>query len=149
MIVSTVWIGFALVNSHGITKDFALNVAQTGSVEINLSGELAFYKVSLPELEDTVFVQILDPNGNIISDKKLETKQAINYFDIKQNGLYLLKITNITERSLPIQIQIGQINADEFSYPGIILIIGVLLMVVSGYIKLKNYKIAQPDENIS
>lgn len=149
MIIGVVWLGFLTSNSHNMTENFTLNIAQTGAVEINLNNDIGFYKVALPELGNSVFVQILDPNGNIISDKKLETKLAINYFDINQNGIYSLKITNISKNSLPIQIQIGQINTEEYTYPGIILIIGVLSMVISSYIKLKNYKIAQPDENIS
>ena len=149
MIIGTVWLGFLTVNSHNMTENFTLNVAQTGALEINLNNDLGFYKVELPELGNSVFVQILDPNGNIISDKKLETKLAINYFDINQNGIYTLKITNIANEVLPIQIEIGQINTDELRYPGIILIFGVVLRVISGFIKLKNYKIAQPEENIS
>ena len=147
--IGIVWIGFITINSHSMTENFVLNVAQTGVLDINLNGELGFYKIALPELGDSVFVQILDPNGNIISDKKLETKLAINYFDINQNGMYIIKITNIAESSLPIQIEIGQINTDELAYPGIITILGIMLMMIVGYLKLKDYKIAQPDENIS
>ena len=138
-----------MMNSHNTMEDFVLNVAQTGAIEISLNDDIGFYKVGLHELGNSAFVQILDPNGNIISDKKLETKLAINYFDITQNGIYTLKITNISDVSLPIEIQIGQINTNEFTYPGIILIVGVLLLMVSSYIKLKNYRIAQPEENIS
>ena len=149
MVVGMTWLGFLMMNSHNMTEDFVLNIAQTGAIEISLNDDIGFYKVGLPELGNSAFVQILDPNGNIISDKKLETKLAINYFDITQNGIYTLKITNISDISLPIEIQIGQIDTNEFRYPGIILIAGVLLMVISSYIKLKNYNIAQPEENIS
>ena len=149
MIIGITGLGFLTINNHNMTENFVLNVAQTGAVEINLNDDIGFYKVGLPELGNSVFVQILDPNGNIISDKKLETKLAINYFDITQNGIHTLKITNISDASLPIEIQIGQINTNEFTYPGIILIVGVLLLVISSYIKLKNYRIAQPEENIS
>ena len=141
--------GIITINSHNMTENFVLNIAQTGAIDINLKGNLGFYKVALPELGDSVFVQILDPNENIISDKKLETKLAINYFDINQNGIYTLKITNIADNYLPIQIQIGQINTEELQYPGIVIISGILLLIITGFMKLKNYKIAQPDEKIS
>ena len=143
------WMVFLSMNSHNMTESFALNVAQTGAIEINLNDDIGFYKVILPELGDSVFVQILEPNGNIISDKKLETKLAINYFDINQNGIYTLKITNIADRAIPVQIEIGQIDTEELTIPGIITILGTVLMILYGYLRLKNYKIAQPDENIS
>ena len=140
IVIGTIWIGFITVNSHNMTENFTLNVAQTGAVEINLSEDMGFYKVAIPELGDSVFVQILDPNENIISDKKLETKLAINYFDINQNGIYTLKITNIADNYFPIQIQMGQINTEELQYPGIVVISGILLLIIYSFLVLQNQK---------
>lgn len=143
------WMAWMTIDSYNLSENFALNIAQTGEIEFKVNGDIGFYKVSLPELGDTVFVQILDINGNIISDKKLETKLTINYFDINQNGIYSLKITNISDNLIPIEIQVGQFNTDELIYPGLILVIGIILIIGVGFMKMKNYRIAQPDENIS
>ena len=143
------WMAWMTIDSQNLSENFALNIAQTGEIEFEVYGDIGFYKVSLPELGNTVFVQILDNNGNIISDKKLETKLTINYFDIEQNGMYLLKMTNISDNLIPIEIQVGQFNTEELRYPGVILITGLVLIIAIGFMKMKNYKIAQPDENIS
>ena len=147
--VGVSWMAWMTIDSYNLSENFALNVAQTGEIEFEVNGDIGFYKVSLPELGDTVFVQILDNNGNIISDKKLETKLTINYFDINQNGIYSLKITNISNNLIPIEIQVGQFNTEELTYPGFILISGIVLIILVGFMKMKNYRIAQPDENIS
>ena len=147
--VGVSWMAWITIDSYNLSENFALNVAQTGEIEFEVNGDIGFYKVSLPKLGDTVFVQILDNNGNIISDKKLETKLTINYFDINQNGIYSLKITNISNNLIPIEIQVGQFNTEELTYPGFILISGIVLIILVGFMKMKNYRIAQPDENIS
>ena len=142
--------GIITVQSDKMSEIFILQTAQTGVYEIYLNGEdVGFYKVSVPKLGESVFAQILNPQGNIISDKKLETKLAINYFDIKESGIYTIKITNLNERPLMLEMEVGQINALELRNPGIIMMIGVMLIALSGYRKLKNYNIAQPDEKIS
>lgn len=147
--VGVSWMAWMTIDSYNLSENFALNVAQTGEIEFEVNGDIGFYKVSLPELGDTAFVQILDNSGNIISDKKLETKLTINYFDINQNGIYSLKITNISNNLIPIEIQVGQFNTEELTYPGFILISGIVLIILVGFMKMKNYRIAQPDENIS
>ena len=49
----------------------------------------------------------------------------------------------------PIEVEFGNTNVSQIRNPGIVLFLGFVLMVISGYRKLKNYKIAQPDEKIS
>jgi len=94
-------------------------------------------------------VQILDPNENIITDKKIETKMSVNYFEITENGQYLLKITNISENPIKLEVELGDSNSSKMIYPGVILVAGIMLMIISGYRRLRNYSIAQPDEKIS
>jgi len=148
IIIGTIWIGLITIESDKISENFTLQTAQTGEYDMYLKGEdVGYYKVTVPNLRDSVFTQILNPQGNIISDKKIETRMTINYFDIKENGIYTLKITN--PRSLEIDLEIGYINTLELTNPGIILIIGIVLMMFSGYKKLKDYNIAQPEEKIS
>ena len=150
IIIGTIWIGLTTIESDKISENFTLQIAQTGEYDLHLKGEdVGYYKVTVPDLGDSVFTQILNPQGNIISDKKIETKMAINYFDIKENGIYTLKITNPNEHSLEIDLEMGYINTLELTNPGIVLMIGVVLMIFSAYKKLRDYNIAQPEEKIS
>lgn len=150
IIIGTIWIGLITIESDKISENFTLQIAQTGEYDMYLKGEdVGYYIVTVPNLRDSVFTQILNPQGNIISDKKIETRMTINYFDIKENGIYTLKITNPNERSLEIDLEIGYINTLELTNPGIILVIGIVLMMFSGYKKLRDYNIAQPEEKIS
>ena len=142
--------GIIAVQNDKISEIFILKATQTGIYEIYLNGEdIGFYKISVRELGESVFAQILNPQGNIISDKKLETRLAINYFDIKESGTYMIKITNLNKHNLIVEMEMGQINISELRNPGIVLMIGIMLMTLSGYRKLKNYNIAQPEEKIS
>ena len=149
IIIGTIWIGLTTIESDKISENFTLQIAQTGEYNMHLKGDVGYYKVIVPDLGDSVFTQILNPQGNIISDKKIETKMAINYFDIKENGIYTLKITNPNEHSLEIDLEMGYINTLELTNPGIVLMIGVVLMIFSAYKKLRDYNIAQPEEKIS
>ena len=149
IIIGTIWIGLTTIESDKISENFTLQIAQTGEYDMHLKGDVGYYKVIVPDLGDSVFTQILNPQGNIISDKKIETKMAINYFDIKENGIYTFKITNPNEHSLEIDLEMGYINTLELTNPGIVLMIGVVLMMFSGYKKLRDYNTAQPEEKIS
>ena len=149
-VVGVIWIGYVFSDVQRISEDIELGIAQTQSVELNLKGnDIGFYKISLPSLGDTVFAQILNPQNSIISDKKIETKSAINYFDFKNGGTYTVKITNLTEHSIVINVEFGQLNVNEMIYPGILILLGCIGMVFASFRKLFNYKIAQPEENIS
>ena len=47
------------------------------------------------------------------------------------------------------QVEIGSTNSVNISIPAGIMFVGGLLLLFTSYIKLKNYRIEQPDENIS
>ena len=149
-VIGVVFVGYTFSTGDKISQTFTLNLEQTESLELNLQGSgIGFYKVSLPDLGDSVFIQIVDSHHNVVVDKKIETKTAVNYFDFENSDKYTLKVTNLSEEQIPVQIEFGDTNVSEIRYPGIVLFVGVVMMMVSGYRRLKNYKIAQPDENIS
>lgn len=144
-----IWMGFVSGNIHSISEEFSLGIEQTGEIDIGINGGLGFYVVSIPELGNSVFVQVLDPERNVISDKKIETKMVINYFEVGDSGIYTIRATNISDGVISAQLEVGQINTSEMTYPGIVIVAGVLMLIVIAYIKMRNYNTAQPDENIS
>jgi hypothetical protein len=128
-----------------------LDPSQTITLEIMLQDSgIAFYKIFIPNFAgDAVFVQILDSNENILEDKRIETKMAVNYFNFDYSGKYTLKATNLSEDTKIIEVEFGDMKITEMRTPGIIMIIGLLIIIFSVFRKLQNYRTAQPEENIS
>ena len=74
---------------------------------------------------------------------------AVENFDFKEDGEYVIKITNIAENSIDVQIEFGNTNSQKMLPSGIMVLVGALVMMIMSYMKIKNYKIEQPEENIS
>src|SRR3989338_1369159 len=104
----------------------------------------------MPEfVGNQIFVQILDRNQNIISEEIIQTKMSVGYFDFEKSGSYTAKITNPSENQINLQIEFGDANSENMISPGVMILVGAVMIIVSSYMKLKNYSIEQPDENIS
>jgi len=104
----------------------------------------------MPEFNDeNVFVQILDKNLNIIQEQKVNTKFSVAYFDFDKSGIYTIKVSNISENSIDLQIEFGDTHSQKMLVPGIMILVGSLIIMLISYLKIKNYNIEQPDENIS
>ena len=149
-IIGVVLVGYGFSEGEKISQTFLLDTEQTESLDLRLQDSgIGFYKISVPDLGDSVFIQIVDSQHNVLADKKIETKTAVNYFDFENSNVYTLKVTNLSDHQISVQIEFGDTNLSQIRYPGIVLYVGVILLMISGYRRLKNYKIAQPDENIS
>mgnify|MGYP000020515884 CR=1 FL=1 len=91
----------------------------------------------------------LDDNENIISEKNIETKMSVSYFDFNQGGKYTINVVNTLEHPIDIQIELGDTSVEEMIFSGIMCLGGGIIIVISSFIKLRNYKIEHPDENIT
>ncbi len=149
-IIGVVLVGYGFYEGEKISQTFLLDTEQTESLDLRLQDSgIGFYKISVPDLGDSVFIQIVDSQHNVLADKKIKTKTAINYFDFETSDVYTIKVTNLSDHQISVQIEFGDTSVSQIRYPGIVLYVGVVLLMISGYRRLKNYKIAQPDENIS
>ena len=149
-VIGVVFVGYGFSEGEKISQTFLLDTEQTESLDLRLQDSgIGFYKISVPDLGDSVFIQIVDSKHNVLADKKIETKTAVNYFDFENSDVNTLKVTNLSDHQISVQIEFGDTNLSQISYPGIVLYVGLVLLMISGYRRLKNYKIAQPDENIS
>jgi len=149
-IIGVVFVGYGFYEGEKISQTFLLDTEQTESLDLRLQDSgISFYKISVPDLGDSVFIQIVDSQHNVLADKKIETKTAVNYFDFENSDVYTIKVTNLSDHQISVQIEFGDINLSQIRYPGIVFYVGVVLLMISGYRRLKNYKIAQPDENSS
>ena len=150
LFVGIISLSIIFFEGERISEKFWLKSADSIQFKMNFEGtDVGYYKIFIPEFSDTgVFVQILDQNFNVISDGTVETKMSVGYFDHSE-GEYLVKITNISNQNMNLELEFGETNAQHMIIPGIITLAGGILLVVSTFNKLRDYKIAQPDENIS
>jgi hypothetical protein len=146
-----IFLSFVFYDGDRIMENFALKTSDSAEMKMVFEGnDIGYYKIFIPEFSGTgVFVQILDQNRNIISDGIVGTKMSVGYFNFENSGTYFVKITNLSSDPMNIEVEFGDTNGREMIIPGIITLAGGLMVVVALYIKLRDYRIEQPDENIS
>jgi len=149
-VLGMIWLSFVFNEGDRISESFSLKSSDSAEIELFFEGkDIGYYKIFMPEFAgEGVFVQILDPNHNVISDGIVETKMAVGYFDF-EGGAYVAKITNLSDDQMNLEVEFGDTNGREMIIPGIVLVSGGLILVIALYFKLRDYRIEQPDENIS
>ena len=151
VIIGMIWVS-GVFNETEKNHD-AVILKESNSIESKLefSGMgIGYYKIYIPEFSDeNIFVQILDKNLNVIQEQKVNTKFSVAYFDFNKDGIYTIKVSNISEKSINLQIEFGDTHSQKMVAPGIMILLGSLIMMLISYLKIKNYNIEQPDENIS
>ena len=150
-ILGMVWLSVVFDEGDRVSESFLLKSSDSTEIEMNLEGkDIGYYKIFMPEFSgEGVFVQILDQNQNVISDEIVETKMSVGYFDFEVGGTHIVKITNLSNNQINLEVEFGDTNGREMIMPGIVTLAGGLMIVISLYIKLRDYRIEQPDENIS
>ena len=149
--VGMIWLSLVFYQGEKTMENFSLQSSESAEMQMYFEGkDIAFYKIFIPEFSgDGIFVQVMDKNHNIISDGVVATKMSVGYFDFETSGEYTIKITNLSKQQMNLEVEFGDTNGREMIIPGIITLAGGLMIVVALYIKLRDYRIEQPDENIS
>ena len=142
--------GIIFSESDKIQQVMTLNQTEFNEVSLFFEAEdIAYYKITIPEFEGQgVFYRIVDDDQNTISKGISETKMSIRYFDVKESGVHTMIITNLSQESMKYEIEIGSTDANKISIPAGIMFVGGLLLLFTSFMKLKNYRTEQPDENI-
>ncbi len=148
-VAGMIWASVIFSETQKTIEEFALDTNHSREIELRFAGfGIGYYKIFMPEFSgDGVFVQILDTKNNVISEKKIETKMSVNYFDFSQ-GEHTVKVSNLSSKKVSLQVEFGSTDSENMTFPAVTVLLGVIVMLVSIYIKMKNYKIAQPDEKI-
>lgn len=151
IIAGMIWISLIFNETEKIHDSILLKQLNSIEVKSEFSGvDIGYYKLYMPEFAgEEIFVQILDTGDNVIEEQKVRTKMSVGYFDFSENGTYTVKITNISKNQIDLQIEFGDTNSKKMMPAGITILVGALGMMVVSYIKIKNYNIEQPEENIS
>lgn len=150
-VVGIIWISFIFVETEK-THDAVL-LKPSNSFELNsefTDNGIGFYKVYMPKFTNNeIFIQILDTKDNVIQEEKIQTKMSVGYFDFNENGMHTIKITNISKNPIDLKIEFGNTNSHKMIPAGILILVGTVTIIIMSYLKIKNYNIEQPDENIS
>ena len=69
--IGIIWISAIFIESNKISEEFILESQHSHKIQIDLEGAgIGYYKIFMPEfLKYKIFVQVLDENKNIISEK--------------------------------------------------------------------------------
>ena len=151
VIIGMIWVAVIFNETEKNHEETLLKKSNSIESKLELIGaDIGYYKIYMPEFNnESVFVQILDKNLNIIQEQKVNTKFSVGYFDFEEDGTYTIKVSNISENPINLQIEFGDTHSQKMLAPGLMILIGSLILMLISYLKIKNYNIEQPDENIS
>jgi hypothetical protein len=93
-VIGIIWTSVIFVEGEKISEEFTLESQQSHKVQLYFEREgVGYYKILMPEfLKYKIFAQVLDENENIISEKNVETKMSVSYFDFENNGKYTVNV---------------------------------------------------------
>jgi hypothetical protein len=144
--------GTGIIFSESDKSYQLMTLKQTESNEISLyfdADDIGYYKIIIPEFEGQgVFYRIVNDDYYTVSKGISETKMSIRYFDVKESGMHTIIITNLFQEKMDYEIEIGSTNSNKIMIPAGIMFVGGLLLLFTSFMKLKNYRTEQPDENI-
>ena len=151
VIVGMVWISMIFADTEKIQEQTILKQSSSVEIKSQFTGvDIGFYKIYMPEFAgEEIFVQILDISDNVIQEQVIQTRMSVGYFDFNEDGEYTVKVTNLAKNQINLEVEFGNTNSKEMIPPGIMILGGSIAMIIMSYLKIKNYKMAQPDENIS
>ena len=148
-VLGIIWISLVFAEAEKTQDTILLRQSDSFGTELEFTGTgIGFYRIHMPEFSgEEIFVQIRDGKSNVIGEERVQTRMSVGYFDY--NGTYAIKVTNLSENQISMQVEFGSTNSQRMVLPGILILVGVVTTVAISYFRLKNYKMAHPDENIS
>lgn len=151
VIVGIVWTAFIFDETEKSYDSIMLKESSSFQTKQEFSGtDIGYFKLYMPEFSgEEVFVQILDTKENVIQEEIVQTRMSVGYFDFDKDGEYTIKITNIAKNPINLEIEFGNTSSQKMYPSGIMIFVGAVIMMIMSYLKIKNYKIEQPEENIS
>jgi len=151
VIVGAIWMSIIFMDAEKNHDQIVLKQSSSFEIKSHFTGtDIGFYRIHMPEFAgEEIFIQILDISDNVIQEQVIQTRMSVGYFGFAENGEYSAKVTNLTKNQVSLEIEFGNTNSKEMIPSGIMALVGSIAMIAMSYLKIKNYKMAQPDENIS
>lgn len=150
IIIGSIGAGIILSESAKNTTSFLLDNPNTQSMTIKVKGEgIGFYLISSENYQNDILAKVVDSHGNSLDIRKITNKMTVDYFRFEHDDQVTLEITNLSDKPVKIVANMGDTKIQDITFPAIMIFTGALILVFSGYRKLKNYITEQPDENRS
>jgi hypothetical protein len=150
IITGSIGAGIILSQSNKNTTSFSLDSLEANSVPIKINGDgIGFYLISSESYQNNILAKVIDSHGNFLDIRKITNKVTVDYFHFSHDDQVTLEMTNLSDKPVKITATIGDTRVQEIMFPAILIFVGALVLVFSGYRKLKNYITEQPDENKS
>ena len=146
LVIGAVWASVIFNETQKAEGAILLEPTEAFQVQQELFGQgIGYYKMYMPNHSgEEIFVQILDLNNNVINEDRIKTKLSVGYFDFNGGGTYTARVINISDNSMMLQVEFGDTNAQEMFAPGIVIVVGALVVMITSYFKIKNHIIEQP-----
>ncbi len=142
--------GIVFLDSPKTEQQMTLEESQIRQVSLFFEqGDIGYHTIFIPEFDGQgVFFRITDPEFETISKGLIQTKMSIGYFDVRESGMYTVLLTNLAQKEMNYEVEIGSTAAQDIIIPAGVMFAGGLLLLFASYVKLKNYRTEHPDENM-
>jgi len=150
IITGSIGAGIVLFESNKSTASFLLDNQDANNVPVKVKGEgIGFYLITSESYQNNILAKVVDSHGNFLDIRKITNKVTVDYFHFEHDEQVTLELTNLSDKPVKLAVTIGDTRVQEITFPAALVFTGALILVFSGYMKLKNYITEQPDENKS
>lgn len=150
IIAGSIWAGILLYETNKSTSSFLLENSEVGSLSVKVKGSgIGFYLISSESYQNNILAKVIDSHGNFLDIRKITNKITVDYFRFEHNDQVTLEITNLSDKPVQLSTTIGDTRVQEITLPAIPIFVGAIILIFSGYKKLRDYITEHPDENKS
>jgi len=150
IITGSIGAGIILSEATKSSDSFLLDNSNANSISIKLKGSgIGFYLISSDSYQNNILAKVVDSHGNFLDIRKITNKVTIDYFRFEHDEQVTLEVTDLSDKSVHLSTIVGDTNVQEIMYPAILIFLGSIILIFSGYNKLRNYITEHPDENNS
>lgn len=150
IITGSIGAGIILGVASKSTDNFVLDGSDTKSISLKVKDSgIGFYMISSESYQNNILAKVIDLHGNSLDIRKITNKITVDYFHFEHDDQVTLELTNLSDKPVKLSSTIGDTRIQEITLPAVIIFAGALILVFSGYKKLKDYITEHPDENKS
>lgn len=150
IITGSIGAGIILSEANKSTTSFSLYSLDVNSVPVKVKGDgIGFYLISSTSYQNNILAKVVDSHGNFLDIRKITNKVTVDYFHFEHDDQVTLELTNLSDKPVKLAVTIGDTKIQEITFPAVSIFAGALILIFSGYRKLRNYITEQPDENKS
>ena len=150
IISGSIGAGIILFETSKSSNNFHLDNSDVVTLPIRVEGKgIGFYLISSESYQNNILAKVIDSHGNFLDIRKITNKITMDYFRFQHSDQVTLEITNLSNKPVQLSVTIGDTRVQEIMYPSILIFLGALILVFSGYKKLHGYITEHPDENNS